>query len=204
MMSIQEEIQAEKASYLDWNEIRERQAEKEIHESKMKKIRAKKEQEIQKTKEYVKAQTFINIVKVIENTGIKITQEEINKYPHMGINDEIKNEWNNQVIKNINQTLHIRYCISNNPKISIEVNSETLHCKAEPIYETDVFGNKTDIIDIFCDPITIIHVKFDEYAFHLFETQKYNELYVAAKLIYLPQIITNGCIKYELQIKEDE
>ena len=204
MMTIQEEIRAEKASYLDLNEIREKQAYEELEQKRLQKIRAKKEQQIQETKTYIKDKLSISITKVIkEEKGIQITQEEINEYPHIGGNNEIKNEWNKKVLNQINQVLDIRYCFSDNPKISIVSESESLHCKEEPIYATDIFGNETDIIDVLYDPITIIHIKFGKYDFHLFATHQYNKFDVASKLIYLPQIITNGYVKYELQ-KEDE
>ena len=202
-MSIQEEIQAEKASYIDWDEVKEIKAYEATEQKRLQKIKAKKEQQIQEAKKYIKEKISISIVKVIENEGLQITQNEINKYPHI-VSDEIRDEWNNKVINHINDVLDIRYFSSKTPEISIVSESESLHCKEEPIYATDMFGNETDIIDIFCDPITIIHVKFDEYDFHLFATRQYNAFDVAAKLIYLPQIITNGYIKYELQREEDE
>lgn len=205
MMNIQEEIRAEKASHLDWNEIREQKAYEELEQKRLQKIRAKKEQQIQEAKTYIKDKLSISITKVIRREAkcMQITQEEIDKYPHIGINNEIKNEWNRKVLHQINQILGIRYCFSDNPEISIVSESESLHCKEEPIYATDIFGNETDIIDIFCDPIKIIHVKFENYDFQLFATYEYNKFDVASKLIYLPQVITNGYIKYELQ-KEDE
>ena len=203
MMNIQEEIRAEKASYLDWDEIREQKAYEATEQKRLQKIKAKKEQQIQETKKYIKEKISISIVKVIENEGLQITQKEINKYPYI-VSEEIRDEWNNKVINHINDILDIRYFSSKTPEISIVSESESLHCKEEPIYATDMFGNETDVIDIFCDPITIIHVKFDEYDFHLFATRQYNAFDVAAKLIYLPQIITNGYIKYELQKKEDK
>lgn len=203
MMSIQEEIAAEKASYIDWNEVRERKAYEEIEQKRLQKIRAKEEQQIQEAKTYAQKKISINLAKVVKGKGLQITQEEIDKYPHIGGNKEIQNEWNKEIIRHINSVLNVRYFYSNYPKISIVSESESLHCKEEPIYATDMFGNETDIIDIFCDPISVIHVKFDEYDFCLFKTRQYNEFDVASRLKYLPEIITNGYVKYELQ-KEDE
>lgn len=200
MMNIQEEIRAEKASYLDWDEIREHKAYEESAKRQAAKRQEQKKQEIKKT------ETYIN--KKLNNSNFQITQEDINQYPYIGSDNNIKNEWNNQVIKAINQTLEFK-CWEQvvrgrlSPEIHVEAEDETL-CYEEKIYSTDMFGNELDLIDVIYEPIAIIHVKFDDKDFHLLESNEYNELIVAANLYYKPKIITSGCVKYELKIvKED-
>lgn len=200
MMNIQEEIRAEKASCLDWDNIREQKA----YEESAKKQAAKREE--QKKQEIKKAETYIN--KKLNNGNFQITQEDINQHPCIGFDNNIKNEWNNQVIKAINQTLEFK-CWEDvvwgrvNPEIHVEAEDETL-CYEAKVYSTDMFRNELDLIDIIYDPIAIIHVKFDDKDFHLFESNEYNELIVAANLYYKPKIITNGCVRYELKIVKEE
>ena len=200
MMNIQEEIRAEKASHLDWNEIREQKAYEECAKRQAEKIQQQKEQGVKEAERYLN--------KKLNNNDFQITQKEINQYPYIISNQDIQNEWNNQIIKAINKILEFKcwekvvhgHLI---PEIRVKAEDETLYYK-ENIYSTDMFGNKLDIIDVICDPIAMIHVEFDNKDFHLFETDKYCALIVAANLYYKPKTIIDGCIKYELQITQED
>ena len=113
MLSIREEIEADNASYLDWDEIRERQAEKEIHEKyqqkKAQKAKLQREQEIKEASKYMELK--------IGQSNKTITQEEINKYPAIGYDTTIQNAWNDMMIGAINHIL--RFAFDENPEITV-------------------------------------------------------------------------------------
>ena len=177
MMSIQEEIRADNASYLDWNEIREIEAYRKMKEKQEQKFKEEQKKRVEEAVKYLNNKINFRQARLGEQ-NLQITEEDIELHPIIRFNNNVHKEWNRMVKMILEEVLDTQYFLQDKPDIFLTQGE----CFEEP--ESG-------------DGVNIVSISFDG---HIYELLNENILKVAADIRYLPKTIQlSSHVKYELR-----